>query len=263
MNQREIIIKIAIHHEGDWEKIYQTLQNKDYEEILCQDLPKMDYKAVTILDEDYPDYLRETFRPPFVLFYYGDISLLKDPKKNLAVIGSRAITEYGFNVTKEIVEELAKEVNVVSGLARGIDYIAHSSAINSGGKTIAILGSGIDYCYPPENIDLYNEIKKNHLLISEYPGMTSPTPDKFPIRNRLIATIADTVLITEAYRRSGTSITASFALQFNKNICCVPYPYYRNSFCNHLIGEGAFLVQNANDVLEIMGIKKEEPIFEI
>ena len=263
MNQREILIKIAIHHEGDWEKIYQTLQNKEYEDILSQDLPMMDYKAITFLDEDYPEYLRNTFRPPFVLFYYGDISLLKDPKKNLAVIGSRVITEYGCNITEEIVDELAKEVNVVSGLAKGIDYIAHMRAINSGGKTIAILGSGIDYCYPAENIDLYNEIKKNHLLISEYPGTTSPTPDKFPIRNRLIAAVADTILITEAYSRSGTSITANFALQFNKNICCVPYPYYRNSLCNHLISQGAYLVQNGQDVLEIMGIKKEEPLFEI
>ena len=262
MNAREILIYLSLKFNGDYRRIREAIEKHEYidDDI---DIPKTDYKAVTIVDEDYPEELKRYTMCPIVLFYYGDLSLIKDINKNLAVIGSRITTEYGSEATKEIVKDVAKDVVIVSGMARGIDSIAQAQAIKCGGKTVAILGSGIDYCYPETNRDLYEEIKKNHLVISEYPGQTQPTADQFRFRNRLIAMLSNTVLITEAYRKSGTSITANIALNIGKNVCCLPYPIGRYSLCNHLISQGAYLIENGNQVLDLMKIREDVPIFDL
>ena len=188
-----------------------------------------------------------------MLFYYGDISWTHIPKyRPIAVIGSRKCSEYGVNATRKIVSEIADEFPILSGLALGIDAIAAEETIKAGGKTIAVIGSGLDICYPSENKELYKVIKENHLLISEYPDGTPPNPDSFPMRNRIIAGLADTVIVTEAGFRSGTSITVNFALMEGKNILCVPYPLNSESTCNRLIKEGAFMVENGQDVRESM-----------
>lgn len=262
MKPRELLIYLALKFEGDYHRILEAINSKEFDDIE-EEPPSLTCKTLTILDDEYPTKLREYPTPPFVLFYYGDISLIQNIDKNLAVIGSRVTTEYGSDSTKEIVASVAKEVNIVSGLARGIDAIAQTQCIRSGGKTIAILGSGINYCYPEINQPLYEEIKKNHLVLSEYPGLTPPSPDKFPVRNRLIAMLSNTILVTEAYARSGTSITVNFGLQFSKNVCCIPYMKDRFSLCNKLIGQGAYLVETGDDVLEIMGITREQTIFDL
>ena len=169
------------------------------------------------------------------------------------MVGSRKHSDYGEKMTTDIGGDLAKRGYViVSGLARGIDSIAHKAAIDSGGSTIAILGSGIDVCYPPENQDLYDEIKNNHLLISEYPNDVQPDSYRFPIRNRLIAGLSKTLVVTEASYCSGTLITAMLALQGNTDVMCVPYEAGRQSECNRLISHGAYLVESADDVIEQM-----------
>ncbi len=261
MEQREILIRLAIEYEGDYNKIYEAIVRKECPSE--EDTYNLNCKAVTYFDDEYPEYLKQTFKPPLVLFYYGDISLLKDFEKCIALIGTREPTPYGIEATQRIARSLAKQVVIVSGLARGIDAIGHSEAINSGGKVIAVLGSGIDICYPSDNEELYEIIKKDHLVISEYPPGVTPTPDKFPMRNRIIAAISKATVITEAYRRSGTSITATMALDIGRDVCCVPYPFGEYSFCNHLIQTGAYLIQKPEDIFHVLDIKKETPIFDL
>ena len=248
---RKILIAHAVYYVGEWDKICESISKKDLlpnEEIIRLN-SELKCKAVTIIDEDYPEYLRNAFKPPIVLFYEGDLSLIQDPYKCLAVVGTRHPTAKGKEITKDIVLKTCKEYITVSGLASGIDRTAHETAIKGGGKTVAILGSGIDYCYPSVNQDIFNKIKKDHLLLSEYPPGTPPSPDHFPIRNRLIAVMSKGILVTEAAIRSGTSITVSFGLSYGKDVMCIPSDDYNNSGCNLFIKEGAALVENADDVL--------------
>ena len=259
MESRESLINLSLMYKGDYRAIYSHISKR--EPMPDKPMPALKCKTLTILDPEYPDELRQMNMPPFVLYYYGDISLLKEYDKNIAVIGARDCTEYGITYTYKIVRGIAKQVNVVSGLARGIDAIAHEAAIRNGGRTIAILGCGIDMCYPAENKALYEEIKKNHLLISEYPGKEYTDLSGFPLRNRIIAQISKTVFITEAYEKSGTSITASYALEMNKDVACIPYEIGKNSFCNALIKKGAYLVESADDILEIMGLSDKPCLF--
>lgn len=261
MNSRDYLIYLSLKFNGDYKMLKEAISKR--EEVIEFEPPNLKCKVLTILDDDYPKEWTEFYQFPLVLFYYGDISLIKNMDKNLAVVGSRRVSNYGFRKTTEIVREVAKEVNIVSGLAVGTDSIAQNEALNSGGKVIAVLGSGIDYCYPARNKELYEELKKNHLVISEYPGLTEPSPDKFPFRNRLIAMFTNTILIPEAKLRSGTSITAAYGVGYNKNICCVPHLANTESLCNNLIANGAFLVEDAKDVLEVMDIKKDEAIFDL
>ena len=214
-------------------------------------------KTLTIMDPEYPLYLKQLHRPPIVLFYYGDISLINEEnmKKNLAVIGTRSCTEYGLKETNRIVSELGKNCNIVSGLAKGIDAMAHQTALDVGTKTIAVLGSGINNPYPKENIELYKDIiKRGGLVVSEYPNFSSPLQFHFPIRNRLIAMFSKALLVTEAYDyNSGTGITARYAYSFNKKVMAIPYPAdVLNSYCNYLIQEGAVLVRSAEDVFNAL-----------
>lgn len=261
MTPRECLIYFALKFNGDYRMIRNAIIDKEQPDI--DFLPPTKFKALTILDDDYPEYFKSIMFAPIVIFYYGDISLIKDLDKNLAVVGARRPTAYGADVTRYLVKNIVKKgVNIVSGLARGIDAIAHQTAINYGGKTIAVLGSGIDFCYPPTNEELYEEIKKNHLVISEYPGSTEPQPTNFPFRNRLIALLSKTILITDAKYRSGTSITANYALQFNRNVCTVPHPIFDVSLCNQLIEEGASLILSKEDLFEVMNVNENEPIFE-
>ena len=258
-NSRVLLIYFAVKYEGDWLKIYEAITSKEDVEykVAEQIANNVSSKVLTALDPEYPKYLSRMSRAPFVLFYHGDISLLNDCNDNLAVVGSRKNTLYGRTVTEQIVGKVCKKFNIVSGLAVGIDAIAHKACIENGGKTIAVLGCGIDYCYPPSNLELYETIKKNHLVISEYPGVTEPQPKFFPIRNRIIAALGKGLLITEARKSSGSSITAAWALEYNKDIMCVPNIAYSNSACNELIKEGAYLVEKAEDVLEIVSDYKK------
>ena len=262
MSPREILIHLAIKYSGDYKQMMKAIEEREYEDI--KNLEDVDYhsKAITILDDDYPQIFKHFYAPPIVLFYHGNISLLNEHDKNLAVIGTRSYSKYGEKMTKKIVQEMDKDVNIVSGLAYGIDAIAHAQALLDGGNTIAILGSGINYCYPSENKELYEKIKKHGLIISEYPDMTPPSPEKFPFRNRIIAFCSKTILITEAHSHSGTSITAGIGIDIGKDVCCVPYPADANSFCNRLIACGAYLVENGEDLRSIISSELKRPVFE-
>ena len=254
MESRDKLIAYSIKYGGDFNKILKAAQKiEPIEDCYSEAVKELKCGTITMVDPNYPLHLKAIFKPPIVLYYYGDISLINDYRRNISIVGSRENSEYGERMTNEIAAGLAKKgFIIVSGMARGIDSIAHQSAIKEGGKTIAVLGCGIDYCYPPENKELYEEIKKNHLVISEYPGDLPPFMWSFPIRNRIIAGLSKTLVVTEAGEKSGSGITAALAMNGNTDVMCVPYPAGTKSQCNKLISYGAALVESADDVIEQM-----------
>lgn len=252
MDVNEIIACVAYKYNGDWDSIYQAIKNyekEDWENYLPA-IRKLKCKYVSINSEEYPQYLKSITKPPFCLFYYGDLSLMQNPGKNIAVVGSRNCSEYGLEITRKIVNNITPDYVVVSGLASGIDGAAHLAAIENGGKTIAILGTGIDVCYPSSNKELYDIIKEKHLVISEHPQSTFSSYASFPFRNRLIIALTKALVVTEAHSHSGTLTTVFHALEANKPVFCVPYRADEESECNRLINDGTEMILNSNEVKE-------------
>ncbi len=176
---------------------------------------------VTKFEENYPERLFDLDDAPYILYYMGDINLANQP--SLAVVGSRKPTAYGRVVTERFVRDVAASgVVIISGLAFGIDAIAHKTCLEVGGKTIAVLGGGFDHIYPQEHHNLAMEIAEKGLIISEFRPKKTATKYSFPQRNRIIAGLSDGVLITEAGLKSGTIHTKEFALEYGKNIYAVP-----------------------------------------
>ena len=258
---RDIIIHLAMKYDGNWNDIYNAIKVKEpvSEDEINYSLTTLKSQALTIIDDDYPERLKKIYKPPFVLFYYGDLSLLDERKETLAIIGSREPTTYGQTLTKIITKDIVKEqIIIVSGLAKGIDLIAHQEAIKHQGKTIAILGSGIDKCYPQQASETYQTIKQDHLLISEYPNTSDPDKQHFPWRNRIIAGLADAIFVSDAKKRSGTLITVGYGLYLGKDIYVLPHHAGIDSSCNRLIKDGATLVESAFDILEAMRTIKND-----
>ena len=254
-DSRMLLIYLAVKYKGDYEQMMNAIMLKDtnvpYEEAL-KVYESLKCKVMTILDYDYPLRLKQVQRPPIVLFYYGDISLLD--KKSIAVVGARKYSNYGKRCTERIIASIIKGKVVVSGLAKGIDSIAHQAAINNGGKTIAVLGSGIDYCYPSENKELYEEIKKNHLLISEHPFDTLPSKDSFPMRNRIVVGLGDAMFIPQINTYlSGTMISINIGLGLGKEIFVVPHPLGDGTINNQMLNEGATLIESREQLLRDLG----------
>lgn len=253
----EILLCLSLKYKGNWDEIYQAIRNKKrIAEEEGRDLLasyKSDAKVVVITDPDYPEALKKIYRPPFVLFYYGDFSSIKNQKHCVSYIGSRDSSAYGEKMAKEISSGLAKKGYViVSGMAKGIDGVATKAALDAGGRAVGILGSGIDVCYPNSNEDIYKRLKTEGLLLSEYPEEVPPNKENFPARNRLIAGLSEVVVVGEADRHSGTLITVNYALEGGKEVACLPYPADQDSACNLLIKDGATLITSAEDVLEML-----------
>ncbi|WP_026566451.1 DNA-processing protein DprA [Bacillus sp. UNC41MFS5] len=210
-----------------------------------------DIAVITILDKEYPSLLKEIYQPPWALFAKGDISLLeKDPK--LAVVGSRQATQYGKNAIRIIFPGLIdKGILIVSGLAKGIDALAHEYAIKNGGNTIAVIAGGFYHIYPKENMNLALEMMKNQLVLSEYPPDTKPLRWHFPSRNRIISGLSKGTLIIEAKRKSGSLITANFAVNEGREVFSLPGSIFNpySIGANELIQQGAKLVTDAEDIL--------------
>lgn len=223
---------------------------------LEKDIERKDIKRILFGDEEYPESLRIIDDPPPVLYTSGDKSLLKN--RALAVVGSRTPTKHGERAAYMFSEVLARcSLTIVSGLARGIDAAAHRAALEAGGKTIAVLGTGVDVVYPTENRALYSAIVEKGLVISEYAPGTKAVPYHFPERNRIISGLAEAVLIPEAREKSGALITADYAIKQGKELFIVPSSVYtelaRGS--NRLLKElqGA-MVLSPDDVIEAMGL---------
>lgn len=255
MTSEEITIELSLRFNGKWNDIYSELKNKT-ETIKEEDI--LNHKdlmsnAISLLSYTYyPASLREIDKPPFCIFYKGDINLLKS-KKILSVIGSRNNTNYGASACKRLLSNLNKDIVIISGLAKGIDSLAHENAIKYGLKTIAVLGSGIDRIYPKENIELANKIVENGgLIISEYPNFVEPEKNNFIERNRIISGLSNTILLVESYGRSGALNTCISGLNVGKQIACVPYLIGNDSNCNKLIKDGAYLIESASDLNELL-----------
>lgn len=207
--------------------------------------------AITLADDAYPPLLREIIDPPLALHYRGDPALLA--KESVAIVGSRRATPYGTNAAARLARDLAGTgLAIVSGLARGIDAAAHHAAIEAGGSTIAVLGTGIDVVYPRGNERLFRELEARGLIVSEFPPGTPPKKENFPIRNRVISGLARGTVIVEATSRSGSLITARMAAEQGRDVFAVPGSIFSatSEGTHRLIQYGAKLVHDANDVLE-------------
>ncbi|GJM42139.1 MAG: DNA processing protein DprA [Ardenticatenaceae bacterium] len=226
---------------------------------LDAELARVEQAKVSLLTWDmplYPNYLREIPNPPHLLYYQGE--LREQDQWAVALVGTRRLTSYGRQVTRDLVAGLVQNnITVVSGLARGIDAIAHKTAVELGGRTLAVLGSGLDCIYPAENRTLAQEITQGHgAIISEYGLGIQPEAKNFPPRNRIISGLSLGVIIVEAGTRSGALITTNFALEQNREVFAVPgninSPVSQGP--NKLIQEGAKLVTKVEDILEELNL---------
>ncbi len=232
-----------------FEKARSELNIKNYLERLKQKKASF----IALCDKEYPKLLKEIPNPPIVLFVRGDISKV-NLERTIGVVGTRKITNYGREVTKLFSFDLALNgFTVVSGLAMGVDAVASWSAIEARGKTIAVLGNGVDLCFPSSNEQLYDKILNgNGVIVSEFPLGQSPTLGSFPSRNRIIAGLSLGVLVTEGAKDSGSLITADYAFKFNRKVFAIPGPI-TSSLSKaplKLIERGAKLVVDAEDVLK-------------
>lgn len=214
------------------------------------------YKAngisvITYRDKEYPSMLKEIYDPPLVLFTIGEKALLN--RKSIAIVGARNADSYAEKAIAMLLAPLLESgFAIVSGLAKGTDTIAHQQTIRLGGKTIGVLGGGFFHLYPPENKPLFETMKQDHLLVSEYPPIFRPKKWYFPQRNRIISGLAKGTLIVQAKSRSGSLITADFALEEGREVFAVPGPIGvpLSEGANRLIQQGAKLVTTGYDILE-------------
>lgn len=222
---------------------YKSLDSKSLRQIFNQ------YPSISILDDEYPIELKNCYNPPVLLFYQGNVDLLKRPK--MAVVGARTASQTGTKSVQKIVSELGNQFVIVSGLARGIDTSAHISALKNGGATIAVIGCGLDVHYPKENKLLQEYLGKNHLILSEYAVGEAPLKFHFPERNRIIAGLSQGVIVAEAKIRSGSLITCERALEEGRDVFAIPGNILdgKSDGCHHLIKEGAKCITSGMDVL--------------
>ena len=238
--------------------IVNTIQEKKSSlnpEAEWQRLKNLNINFITWQDDLYPKILKEIYNPPFILYYKGNISLLNETC--LAIVGTRKITGYGQQILPKIAEPLINHgITIVSGLALGIDALAHKTALENNGKTIAVLGSGLDNIYPAKNQCLAQKIIDQGLVISEYSPEAKPLKYHFPYRNRIISGLSLGTIVIEGTKDSGSLITAKYALDQNREIFAVPGNILASTSegTNKLIKMGARPITSADDILESLNI---------
>jgi DNA processing protein len=235
---------VAVREKADLAHIWDQIQSKGIE-------------VLTWLDEAYPQRLKEIEQPPPVLYVRG--ALLPEDTWAVAIVGTRRVTPYGRQVTEQIASFLAANgVTVVSGLARGVDAIAHSAALKAGGRTLAVLGSGVDRIYPPENRALAEQIFELGAVLSDYAPGTPPESSNFPPRNRIISGLSMAVVVIEAGETSGALITAEFAAEQGREIFAVPGNILapQSKGTNKLIQQGALPLLSASDIMQALNLTR-------
>lgn len=223
-------------------------------DALAQRLEQRGLQALTFSHPHYPEILKSIDDPPCLLYAIGDTSLLGKP--SIAMVGSRRATRYGKEMAFELAQDLAATgAVIVSGMARGIDSCSHRGALAAEGKTIAVLGCGVDVVYPPENQELYDEIAKKGLLISEYLPGAEPLGNHFPARNRIISGLSTAVILVEAGERSGALHTLNFALEQGREVFALPGNINspNSAGTNRMIRDGAHMLLEFTDVLDELG----------
>lgn len=247
MEAKEILLAIAIRHQGDWDKIFEDVKSKNtpsQEEIdqakdFCE---KNNIKYLTMLDENYPEYLRShTMKPPFVLFYKGDITLINNYETNACVVGSRDINAYNKSALTGVITREPSNENVVISLTKGTSEHACNSAINFGKKVIAFKSVSMESNYPYSNNELEQTILDNGgLVLSEVPTTNGqPNTDLLPTKYRLMASVSKKIIVSGMKKYSSGNIVISYALNSGKDIDVVPQPYESEYANNNLIAQGA------------------------
>ena len=221
----------------------------------------MNYDFITINDDIYPECLKEISDPPEKLYYKGNLELLKS-ERMIAVVGTRNPSSYGKLCCEYMVKKMTSaNITIVSGFAKGIDSIAHKTSLLTGGKTIAVIASGLDIVYPASNLSLYREIEEKGLILSEYEAGVKPFKFNFPQRNRIIAGLSKGTIVVESKDRGGSLITADLALEFNRDVYAVPGDVFSeySKGCNNLIRDSkAKSLSNINELLDDYSWKIEE-----
>ncbi|ASC02539.1 DNA-protecting protein DprA [Fusobacterium polymorphum] len=221
----------------------------------------MKYNYFTIEDDIYPQCLKEISNPPLKLYYKGNLDLLKD-ERLIAVVGTRNPSSYGKLCCEYMVKKMTSaNITIVSGFAKGIDSIAHKTSLLTGGKTIAVIASGLDIIYPASNLSLYREIEEKGLILSEYEAGVKPFKFNFPQRNRIIAGLSKGIIVVESKDRGGSLITADLALEFNRDVYAVPGDVFSeySKGCNNLTRDSkAKSLSNINELLDDYSWKIEE-----
>ena len=253
----------AVDHVASWkgDGLATVAQVRGFEQETWKDAAAREEAEITkagmaylVYGQDaYPQRLREIPDPPIILYTLGDISLLRRPC--LAVVGSRQCMPYARRMANRLCTDLARAgLTIVSGFAQGVDRIAHETGCREQGSTIAVLGTGLDIVYPASNRDIWEPVAASGLIVSEFPPKTLPEAKNFPYRNRIISGLSLGVLVVQAASRSGSLITARFALEQNREVFAVPGPV-GNGYegCHELIQSGAKLVQGIDDILEELG----------
>lgn len=234
----QLLIHLAIVHQGQVHNIKKALNHfKEPKTLYFQ-------QAITLLDEEYPQCLRNLSHPPYVLFYEGDLSLLNH--LSISIVGSRSPSEYAHDVLNKGFHFIDKQKVIISGGAKGIDGLAHHNALMNGMKTICVCAHGLNRVYPKEHHQLFDCIKKHGLMLSEYPLNTSSLPHHFIARNRIVCALGQKLLVMSGTLKSGTMWSVNFALEMNKEIVTIPHPIndLRGELCNHLIENGASMLTN-------------------
>ena len=239
----------AIHQELSLEEI-DWLRNTDFASLELQ-YRKEAIHFLMYEDALYPKRLKEIYLPPIVLFYKGRLELFN--RLSIGIVGARNHTPYSKEALEYLLPDiLERKVSIISGLARGVDSLAHQLTLELNGETIAVIGNGINICYPKENQSLYDAIGKKGLILSEYPLDSPPLKFHFPYRNRIIAGLSHGLCVIEAKMHSGSLITANVALSENRQVFALPgnitSEYSKGT--NELITAGAFPIRNANDILD-------------
>jgi DNA processing protein len=241
------ILKNMLNSEGFTNKL-----EDEFDELENNNVKWMNYWS-----DEYPNGLKNIYSPPIILYYMGEIK--KEDSNSIAIVGTRMATRYGKYQTEKFSKTLVQNgVTIISGLARGIDSIAHKSALKNGGRTIAVIGSGLDVIYPAENKQLFQEICKNGAVISEYQLGTKPDAQNFPKRNRIISGLSLGTLVVETKNTGGALQTAQFALDQNREIFAIPgnLDVPQSEGTNALIKKGeAKLVQDCEDILVELKLK--------
>jgi DNA processing protein len=245
--------------EGITPRLISAIRQAVMPDEACKDLDlaaQKGYHILCLTDPGYPSLLREIPDPPPLLYVAGTL----DPSENfIAVVGSRNATAYGITTTRRLCGDLVgKGLGIVSGMARGIDTAAHEGALMGKGRTIAVLGSGLEQIYPAENRDLFQKITENGAVITEFPMNAQPEAHHFPQRNRVISGMSLGTLVVEATRNSGSLITARLAAEQNREVFAIPGSIhsFKSTGTHILIKQGAKLVENVQDILEELNLEK-------
>lgn len=246
---------------GQWSAVCAAVGRLDECREQMRDMRSRNISFVSHLDPNYPKRLLEIPDFPVALYVRGELPKEKHP--SVAIVGARNCSAYGEQIAEKFARMLSEEgVQIISGLALGIDGAAHRGALQGKQHTYAVLGCGVNICYPSANYKLYEAMMESGGIISEFPMNTKPNPRNFPMRNRIISGLSDAILVVEAKERSGSLITAELGLDQGREIFAVPgrVTDYLSAGCNSLIKQGAHLANSPNDVLEYLGVKCQKEL---